>query len=134
MPNSFLSRIFSYGKHKVFVCQSKFAKSEFTKCAFSAENLGENARKVWKCLCRTKFCRKFASENQNTLNVMKELEIVKEYLKVYLSDRKRIFNEKPEEICVLECGTKFWLIRVVHQGEDFSFFSVWTCEEDSAIV
>ena len=65
---------------------------------------------------------------------MKELEIVKEYLKVYLSDRERIFNEKPEEICILEGESKFWLIRVVHQGEDFRFFSVWTREGDSTMA
>ena len=65
---------------------------------------------------------------------MKKLEIVKEYLKVYLSDRKRIFNEKPEEICVLEGESKFWLIRIVYRGDDFNFFSVWTREEDSNIV
>ena len=65
---------------------------------------------------------------------MKELEIVKEYLKVYLADRKKIFNEKPEEICVLECESKFWLIRVVNRGDDFNFFSVWTREEGSSIV
>ena len=65
---------------------------------------------------------------------MKELEIVKEYLKVYLADRERVFIEKPEEICVLEGESMFWLIRVVHHGEDFDFLSVWTREEDSAIV
>ena len=65
---------------------------------------------------------------------MKELEIVKEYLKGYLSDREKIFNEKPEEICVLEGEAKFWLLRIVHKGEDFNFFSVWTREGDSHIV
>ena len=68
------------------------------------------------------------------INVMKELEIVKEYLEVYLADREKIFNEKPDEICVREGEYKFWLIRIVHQGEDFKFFSVWTREEESAIV
>lgn len=69
-----------------------------------------------------------------TPNVMKELEIVKEYLKGYLADRKKIFNEKPEEICVLEGESKFWLIRVVHQDEDFNFFSVWTRDEYSTVA
>ena len=144
MPNSFLSRTFSYDKHQIFVFRTKFAKSEFTKCVFSVENLRENARKVLKCLHITKYCRKFAVKSETkTYKEMKRVKATSQkgqhFLSAYECATSRSVKEYYKKASYAKISAENSILRSIGEafrntyrvisGNTFSFTAAYQTEE-----